>query len=271
MGVNSSVFVLERQQDWHLCNRLWRICALCTVVFAPRRCYSGRTGENRCSLLRPSATCHNRGLGFMSQSVAVPWKSEMRRVNRTGQGGVRVAEWMPPEGIVQQTRQHFLDVMRWGEKLPFMSPRLQTSSAPHFLAGTLLRRLHSTLVHEVDTPRALFAEVLRAEHNPEPRYYTPQGERCLIVDRQRERRMAVYDLRHDRRLFTQHLGAGVIVARMAYDVRDNRWKLESWGEELPGGWDEPELSVRMLDNTTFLAHLEHMAGRGLIAPIGRDL
>lgn len=208
----------------------------------------------------------------MSQPVAVPWKTEMRRVTRYGMGGTRIVEWLPPEGVVTQARDHFLEAMRWSEEMPLMASTLQTASAPRYLCGAMLRRVRGILARRTADAgvHSAMTEVLRAEHDAEPHYFTPHGERCLIIDRQINRRLAVYDLRRDRRVVTQDMGQGILVYRLMFDTQDSRWKLDSLTQELPAGWGASSLMNILQDNTHFLAHLERMIGRGLSFPIGRD-
>lgn len=196
----------------------------------------------------------------------------MRRVTRQGMGGTRTVEWLPPEDIIARARTHFLEAMHWGEQMPLMASPLQLASAPRFMSGPMLRRIRTVLARRASgtDSHVAITEVLRAEHAAEPRYFTPEGERCLIVDRQTHRRLAVYDLRQRRRLATQDMGQSVVVYRLLFDTHDSRWKLDALAQELPSGWGTGSLVNILQDNTHFLGHLERMIERGLSFPIGRD-
>jgi hypothetical protein len=206
----------------------------------------------------------------MAQSIAVPWKDTMRRVTRTTPGGNRVIEWMPAEHVVAQAREHFLEVVEWGEQLPLIAATLQRASAPQFLTGPVLRRLYDVLARRHADQCTWLVEVLRAQHEPDVRFFTPHGERCLVIDRQTHRRMAVYDMGRDRRVFTQDMGEGTIVYRMLFDMADRRWKVEGYVQELPTGWGDGAMGHLLQDNTQFLSQIEHMVTGGLMQPIGRD-
>ncbi|MEO0565311.1 MAG: hypothetical protein AAF125_24605, partial [Chloroflexota bacterium] len=81
-----------------------------------------------------------------------------------------------------------------------------------------------------------FYEVLRATHDIQVRRFDEYGDRCIIVDIQRGRRMATYQSASGRRVGTQALGAAVMVYEMAYDLRSGRWRIARWVQQLPVGW-----------------------------------
>lgn len=157
----------------------------------------------------------------------------MRRVHA---GKARRAEWMAPEQVVHEVRQNFLEAVTWLHEggLPVFEP--QWTSPHYFLTGEALRH-HERAVVEYRRDRLhKFAAVLRMHHQVLVRRFSKDGRRCLIVDYQSERRMATYDVRRQLRLHTQDLGSGVVVYRMAYHPRDQRWKIEALVQELPAAW-----------------------------------
>jgi hypothetical protein len=159
----------------------------------------------------------------------------MRRV-RAGKLAKR-AEWMAPDQVVHEVRQNFLESVTWLHEsgLPVFEP--QWASPQFFLTGEALRR-HEQLVtqNRLDPRIQKFTAVLRMHHQVLVRRFSKDGRRCLVVDVQTERRMATYDVRKQTRLHTQDLGSGVVVYRMAYHARDQRWKIEALVQELPAAW-----------------------------------
>ncbi|MEM6530747.1 MAG: hypothetical protein AAF653_20790 [Chloroflexota bacterium] len=57
--------------------------------------------------------------------------------------------------------------------------------------------------------------------------------------------MASYDSRTHHRLLTQHMGAETVVYSMTYDIEDKRWKVETYIQSLPTGWQNP-VAVRRI-------------------------
>ncbi|HYO89522.1 MAG TPA: hypothetical protein VER79_12790 [Candidatus Limnocylindrales bacterium] len=158
----------------------------------------------------------------------------MRRV-RAGKAARR-AEWMAPDQVVHEVRQNFLESVTWLHEsgLPIFEP--QWASPQYFLTGEALRRHDMLLTQYLADRIHKFAAVLRMHHQVLVRRFSKDGRRCLVVDYQTERRMATYDVRKQTRLHTQDLGSGVVVYRMAYHARDQRWKIESLVQELPAAW-----------------------------------
>lgn len=170
---------------------------------------------------------------YRSAGEQVPWSSEMRRVHA---GKARRAEWMAPEQVVHEVRQNFLEAVTWLHEggLPVFEP--QWTSPQYFLTGEALSHHERAVVQYRQDRVRKFAAVLRMHHQVLVRRFSKDGRRCLIVDYQSERRMATYDVRRQLRLHTQDLGSGVVVYRMAYHPRDQRWKIEAFVQELPAAW-----------------------------------
>ena len=83
----------------------------------------------------------------------------------------------------------------------------------------------------------MFVGVLRSDHRLEVRRFSEDGERCLLVDHQTQRRMATYHTRTGQRAVTQDLGDATVVYSMIYDPSDVRWKIDAFVQELPAGWE----------------------------------
>lgn len=175
-------------------------------------------------------------MSYRATGGQVPWSGDMRRVRA---GKARRAEWMAPDQVVHEVRQNFLEAVMWLHEggLPIFEP--QWSSPQYYLTGEALRR-HDQMFADYETGRlSKFASVLRMHHQTLVRRFSKDGRRCLVVDYQTERRMATYDVRRQTRLHTQDLGSGVVVYRMAYHGRDQRWKIEAMVQELPAAWGKP--------------------------------
>ena len=172
-------------------------------------------------------------MSYRATGGQVPWSGEMRRVRA---GEARRAEWMAPDQVVHEVRQNFLEAVTWWHEggLPVFEP--QWSSPQYFLSSDALRSHVEMFAQYQTDPLRKFAAVLRMHHQVLVRRFSKDGRRCLVVDYQSERRMATYDVRKQARLHTQDLGSGVVVYRMAYHARDQRWKIEALVQELPAAW-----------------------------------
>lgn len=171
-----------------------------------------------------------------NNSSQVPWISKMRRLHA---GSHRKGEWMAPDEVVKQVVDHYLASFRWMDESLFMPLTHRWASAPLYLAGTALQRHRQILssFRHSGLPRCV--GVLRCDQQIEVRSFSEDGECCVVVDHQTQRRMTTYDTHTQARIFTQDLGEGTVVYKLKYDLRDRRWKIESLVQELPLGWDKP--------------------------------
>ncbi len=172
----------------------------------------------------------------------VSWVSKLFRVSA---GVAHKAEWMAPEDIVKVVEQNYLEAMRWLPESMLDDWSAQWSAAPEYLSGLCLRRHQEILKHYRMGKPPRYVGILRCIHQIEVRYFSEDGERCLIIDKQSSRRMATYDYRTQARLNTQDLGDGTVVYEMAYDKKARRWKLERFIQELPVGWKTGKKSSRV--------------------------
>jgi hypothetical protein len=163
----------------------------------------------------------------------VPWGKKMRRVRA---GVARRAEWMAPDDVVMQVRADYLAATQWLHDHMLSPWAHQWASAPMHLSGAFLKRYQTILMYHRSKGQPRFIGVLRADHDVTVRQFSPDGERCLVVDSQSQRRMASYDSRTHARVVTQDMGDGALVYQMVYDVKDRRWKIDEFVQELPVGW-----------------------------------
>lgn len=193
-----------------------------------------------------------------SPTQPIPWANKMVRLQRplrargaqallpafTQPGG----EWMAPDSVIQQVRAHYAESVIWLHDTALVTTNSIRSLAPRYLAGRLLRD-YKTQLDDLVKGRSTIIGVLRSEHSVAVRYFAPDGTRCLVVDRQMERRMATYNMRTRRRLHTQDLGNSTAVYIMLYAPSDQRWKIESLLQELPASWDRPQARPIMHEQT----------------------
>jgi hypothetical protein len=162
----------------------------------------------------------------VNNTGSVPWQDKMRRLD---------AEWLAPQDVLRQVSVHYLEAVEWLQNaLMTRSARLWSLSSA-YLSGVYWRRCQEFLGEHVRRPRAV--GVLRASHQPEIRCFSRTGALCHVIDLQMGRRIATYEPQHMTRVGTQDMGDGAEVYMMRYDVRDRRWKIDSFVQELPVNWN----------------------------------
>ncbi len=163
---------------------------------------------------------------------SVPWNDKMRRLN---------AEWIAPEEVTSKVCTHYLESLEWMAQVTLNpSPRLFALSA-RFLFGSYWQRFRHMADQQRHQPLAV--GILRADHRLEARFFTQDGTGCHLIDHQTGRRMATYNPISGERVFTQDLGSASVVYFMRYDMRDQRWKIEQYVQELPRGWHKAPYSL----------------------------
>lgn len=166
----------------------------------------------------------------------------MRRL----QAGVgRKGEWMAPDEVVEGVRGDYLAAMRWLQEHGLAPWQYRWRVAPTYLSGPYLRRFQAILTQQDRKGAPAVAGVLRADHQLTVRHFSEDGETCLVVDQQTQRRMATYDRRTQDRVTTQDLGDGALVFRMRYDGVERRWKIDDFVQELPQGWGQHATTRRI--------------------------
>ena len=185
----------------------------------------------------------------------VPWSTKLQRIHA---GVFQKAEWMAPDTVLFQVRSDYLGALQWLHDSALKDWSHQLSYAPLYLSGSFLKRHQRLLKQNASSRGPHCIGILRADHQVEVRYFSEDGERCLVIDSQTQRRMATYDLASRERLHTQDLGSCTMVYQMVYDTRTRRWKIDSFIQELPLGWGNPKL----------VRHIKVQAE--LPTPAGRD-
>lgn len=183
----------------------------------------------------------------------IPWRSQMRQLR-----AAQVTEWMAPDEVVELVRAHYLDAVTWLMDTSLASWAQQWAQAPTRLSGASLKRQRRLILNERSGKGLQFVGVVRADHVVEVRQFSETGSFCLVIDYQSQRRMATYNRKTRERLHTQDLGDGIVVYAMRYDAIDQRWKIDSFVQELPAGWRGNPL----LQEFTILP--------GTLSTVGRD-
>jgi hypothetical protein len=161
----------------------------------------------------------------------IPWRSQMRQLR-----AAQVTEWMAPDEVVELVRAHYLDAVTWLMDTSLASWAQQWAQAPTRLSGASLKRQRRLILNERSGKGLQFVGVVRADHVVEVRQFSETGSFCLVIDYQSQRRIATYNRKTRERLHTQDLGDGILVYAMRYDAIDQRWKIDSFVQELPPGW-----------------------------------
>lgn len=191
----------------------------------------------------------------MSNRGRVPWSNKLRRLHADVP---HKAEWMAPESVVNRVRADYRATLDWLHDSVLRGVAYQWRSAPQHLSGAYLKRYRATLKHQRQAGQPACAGVLRADHRLEVRRFSEDGECCLVIDYQTQRRMATYDSETQARLHTQDMGDCVLVYQMVYDAGSQRWKLDKFVQQLPSGWGKPGIA----------SYIELLAD--LPAAVGRD-
>jgi hypothetical protein len=185
-------------------------------------------------------------LSFVGQ-WPVSWAKNMKRINA---GSRDQAEWMAPEMVIDQVRDAYLKAMAWLPESQMLSWSEQWSKAPGHFSGEYLKAHQKILKHQSANHPQKYVGILRCVHDVTVRNFSEDGERCLVIDHQTERRMATYNTRSQERMNTQDLGEGTLVYQMAYDKHAKCWKIDRFIQQLPVGWQSKGKSPRMLVRTT---------------------
>ena len=179
------------------------------------------------------------------------------QLRRIQPGVTQKAEWMAPEAVVLRVHSDYMSALEWLQDSALKTWLHQWTYAPLYLSGDCLRHHQQVLRQKREQPGPDCVGILRSAHHIEVRCFSEDGERCLVIDNQSQRRMATYDAVSHERIHTQDLGSCAVVYQMAYDLRTRRWKVDSFVQQLPLGWGDPK-AARWL---TLLTDLSASTGR----------
>lgn len=170
--------------------------------------------------------------GIMSLSGArrVEWANKLRR--RSHEPDIE-PEWIAPDQIIQRICDDYLVASEWLNGSALEPWSKQWALASVFLAGIQLQR-HQKILTRLRTGRiSRFVGIMACTHELDVRYFSEDGERCLVIDRQYHRRITTYDVQKYVALQTQDMQSGMVVYQMVYDSAAQRWKIEAYIQELP--------------------------------------
>ncbi len=159
----------------------------------------------------------------------VPWAPRLARL-RPGAAGH--AEWMAPLDVQRAVRRDYLATLAWLNECAGSFGRLARDLEQH-AAGAYLSRQRAALSLLASTRGPRLAEALAAEHHIVVRHFSPDGERCLLVDRQTERVLTTRSYWSGQTIHRQALPELLLVAQMVYHGRARRWKIEALVQTLP--------------------------------------
>lgn len=160
----------------------------------------------------------------------VPWVDHLTRLNA---GAGTQAEWMAPPQVVEDVIVDYRAALDWLETCAAHWGRF-AEGLERYTTGSYFKYQRRTLATLVDA-RPRLAVTLSAHHAFAVRHFTPDGLRCLLVDRQTQRCLTTASYWSGRTLHTQALDDTALVFQMHYDIKDKRWKIERLIQELPLG------------------------------------
>ncbi|MBZ0298220.1 MAG: hypothetical protein K8J31_00680 [Anaerolineae bacterium] len=144
-----------------------------------------------------------------------------------------------------QIRSDYLGALDWLHDSALKNWTHQWTYAPLYLSGVYLKRHQHILQQRRKSRAPRCVGVLRADHLVEVGCFSDDGDRCLVIDSQTQRRMATYELATRARLHTQDFGSCTLVYQMVYDARSQRWKIDAFIQQLPVGWGNPKVNPRI--------------------------
>jgi hypothetical protein len=97
----------------------------------------------------------------LNTSGPVPWLSRMRRIRA---GVERKGEWMAPDEVVEEVREHYLEAIHWLHESAASTLNQQWSTASYYLTGAALRRHQHVLMQYRSRGLPRCYGVLRADH-----------------------------------------------------------------------------------------------------------
>ncbi len=171
----------------------------------------------------------------------LPWASKLRRMNA---GSPTQAEWLAPDTVLEQVREDYKRATRWLQDVALQGYDVQLADADSYLTGTMLAD-HTERINRYRTNPKPLCGVLRADHVVGVRHFSADGERCVVVDVQVERRMATYHRATGERVGTQHMADATLVYQMQYDREAACWKIAAFIQVLPAAWQHGRTTGRV--------------------------
>lgn len=193
------------------------------------------------------------GIMTLSGVRQVEWAGKLRRRSSSMSDN---HEWMAPDDVVQRVCDDYLVAIEWLNTSALEAWPKQWALAPLFLSGMQLER-HQKILTRLRSNPARFVGVMASTHNLEVRSFSEDGERCLVLDRQYQRRITTYNLQSRMVVASQDIGGGATVHQMVYEKSAQRWKIEAFIQELPLSFETSAVNSRI----RFTPSLPYAAGR----------
>lgn len=190
-----------------------------------------------------------------NDKMRVPWFGRLRRVHM---GNGQPAEWLAPAEVTARVQLDYLSAVTWFQGAALFDRTHLWSVAPMYLSGRFLQRYRTLLAANQNACLPDIVGVVRADHDVNVRHFSASGARCVVVDRQQHRRLAIYQRASGVRISTQDLGSSVLVYRMEYDLTGSRWKISAIVQEIPDSVVTNSIPTQLI------------AALALRVPAGRD-
>lgn len=198
--------------------------------------------------------CAAVGIVVLRGRRRVPWAAKLSPM---GPADGTTEAWMAPQNVLRQVERDYLAAVGWLQDSALVPWYVQLHDASTFYCDDFLTFYREQAEENGENPPK-FVGVLRAVHRLEISHFSRDGEHCLVLDTQTERRMATYWGPTRKRLQTQHIPDATMVYRMRYDIADERWKIEQFVQELsPESCTQPDAMRRV----RLTSQLSMMGGR----------
>jgi hypothetical protein len=171
----------------------------------------------------------------------VPWLDHLVRLNA---GAGAKAEWMAPPQVVEQVAWDYRAAQEWATMCAANWGKF-ASRIDNYTTGVYLQQQRRILAALVQSRKPRLTTEFSAVHTLSVRYFSSDGLRCLLIDRQTSRAVTTLDYWSGRPLCRQQLDDRAFVYQLQYDTQDNRWKIAQLVQELPLGWENGKTRGRV--------------------------
>jgi hypothetical protein len=172
---------------------------------------------------------------------AVPWVDHLVRLNA---GAGPKAEWMAPPQVVEQVTWDYRAAQGWVAMCAANWGRF-ASRLDNYTTGAYLQQQRRVVAALMQSRQPRLTTEFSAVHTLSVRYFSSDGLRCLLIDRQTSRAVTTLDYWSGRPLCRQQLDDRAFVYQIQYDTQDNRWKIAQLVQELPLGWENGKTKGRV--------------------------
>lgn len=185
----------------------------------------------------------------------VPWADQLTRLNA---GAGDKAEWLAPPQVIEEVIWNFRESQEWLETCAANWGRF-AEGYERYLNGPYLKAQRRGLASLVaQKPRVALAQSVA--HQYSVRHFTSDGLHCVLLDQQTMRTLTTASYWSGRVLHQQRLEDRACVYQLAYDVTEQRWKIEKFIQELPLG-TPLEIKPTKRTRVTVATELPPRAGR----------